>query len=478
MKKNEMIRLFALFCFLGGALHAQNVLVSDPVSIRNDYGYELIGRLRDRILLFRDRYESFEIQAFDNNMRLSWSKTLPDLERRDIQILSVTPGINDFSIIFKERKRSRAVLRVHKYDPGANLIDSVVIKDYGDRPYAPPVLNFVRSEDRNCFVVYNQAENNTLEITCFLLDKMIVLWEQKLIVQDGADAVELRSLVAGNKGEFFMLTESNNRKVRLSDHALNIWQIGNRGNTTIKTTIGLPENFTRDAYFSYDNSHSALVGIGLYGEKNKDRVHGAFFIRYIPAADSTILRYEAFDERFFSILRRRDGDDGARGIGDASAQKLILRQDGGALLVGERYYEIVRGTTTGRGLWRDGGRMIVDHYYDDLFILAFHPNGEIHWKTVLHKKQYSQDDEGVFSSFCLVQQPGRLHFLFNDEIRYENTCSNYVINPIGGFDRNSVFNTVGRDMRLRFRDALQINQEECIVPSEFRNKLRLLLVRL
>jgi hypothetical protein len=121
--------------------------------------------------------------------------------------------------------------------------------------------------------------------------------------------------------------------------------------------------------------------------------------------------------------------------------------------------------------------MIVDYYYDDLFLIAFQPDGKSDWKTVLHKKQYSQDDDGIFSSYYLFQRPDRLSFLFNDEIRYENTCSEYVVSPVGEFDRNSVLNTVGQGMRLRFRDALQLNTEECLIPSEFRNKLRLVLLR-
>jgi hypothetical protein len=156
---------------------------------------------------------------------------------------------------------------------------------------------------------------------------------------------------------------------------------------------------------------------------------------------------------------------------------LALRQDGGALLIAERHHEIVRGTGAGRGFWRDGMRMIVDYYFDDLFVVAINPDGSLHWNTVLHKKQYSQDDEAIFSSFFLLKSPDRLHFMFNDEIKYENTCSEYVLNPIGEFDRNSLLSTVNQGLRLRFRDAIQISATECLAPSEFRNRLRLVLIR-
>ncbi|MDX2135412.1 MAG: hypothetical protein SFV52_11510 [Saprospiraceae bacterium] len=451
--------------------------MSDPISIRNDYGYDLIGRLRDRILLFRDKFDAFEVQAFDNQLRMSWSKTLDDLRKRDMQVLAVAAGKNDFSVIFRNIVRGETSLRVHKYDPGANLIDSAVMKNYTNSVFTQPVLNYVRSDDRNCFVVFNRADVATVQATCFQLDKMTVLWDETFGAGEELEALNIKGIVVGNQGEFLIVSETHNRKSKATEHAFLISELG-RGAKNRQAALDLPESFTRDVRFAFDNSAGCLVGAGLYGEKNKDRVHGAFFLRHSFTTDTlSFVRYEPFDEQFFSIMRKRDGDDGGKGISDAHIQHLVLRQDGGAVMIAERHHEIQRGGSTTRGTWRDGARTIVDFYFDDLFIITFYPDGQVHWKTVLHKKQYSQDDEGIYSSYYLFQQTDRLHFLFNDEIRYENTCSEYVVDPLGGFDRNNVLNTVGQSMRLRFRDSIQLNARECLIPSEFRNKLRLLLLR-
>ena len=47
------------------------------------------------------------------------------------------------------------------------------------------------------------------------------------------------------------------------------------------------------------------------------------------------------------------------------------------------------------------------------------------------KKQYSQDDNAIFSSFFLFQNPRELRFLFNDDIKTENTVSEYIITGSG-----------------------------------------------
>jgi hypothetical protein len=178
-----------------------------------------------------------------------------------------------------------------------------------------------------------------------------------------------------------------------------------------------------------------------------------------------------------SILRQKNVGDDSRGIADSQLRELLLRQDGGIIMVAERYHEVQRGAAAGRGFFRDGMRMIVDYYYDDMFVMAFQPNGQAQWKTALHKKQYSQDDEGTFSSYFLMRNADRMRFFFNDEIKYENTCSEYVLNPVGEFDRNSLMNTLNQNLRLRFRDALQLNASECLIPSEYRGRLKLILLR-
>ncbi|HAD12295.1 MAG TPA: hypothetical protein DCF33_07630 [Saprospirales bacterium] len=453
-------------------------MVSDPVFIRTDYGYELIGRLRDRILIFRDRYEDFVVQAFDPQLKLSWVKELDDLDHRGTRILGVVPGRNDFSVVYQTRRRGNTVLRVHKYDPGANLIDSMEVKNYGERIFNTPKLEIVQSEDRNCVVVYNIAERDRIEATCIYLDKMTAPWDYVAFIEDHSDIFESREpqVTLSNSGAFFWITERNNRKTKLQKHELEIIRFDGSGVNINTTPLG--NYLTVDLKFAFDHQNQQLTGAGLWTDKTRDRSNGVFYVRMKPGVDSALaLRYEAFDEKFLSVLRQKEGADGIKGIADAKLQEILLRQDGGIVLVAERYREVQRGASAGRGFFRDGMRMIIDYYYDDMFVLAIQPNGQIHWKSALHKKQYSQDDDGTFSSYFLMRTPDKMRLFFNDEIKYENTCSEYVLSAAGEFDRNSLLNTLNQSLRLRFRDAMQLNANECLIPSEYRGRLKLVLLR-
>jgi hypothetical protein len=469
---------FAILLIFGSfsEVFAQNIFVSEPMSIRSDYGYEIIGRMRDKILLFRDKFDDFEIQAYDSRLQFSWNKELEDIEKRGTQIIGVFASKNDFSVIYKTKKKGITSLRIHKYDPMANLIDTMTVKTYSDRMFESPTLDYIKSEDKNCFVVHNTSKSDEIGVTCFRLDKMQLLWDKTIFLNHNYYESKVKDMVLSNQGDFFLMAEENNKRSKIEEHHLQVHCFGPQFEGMKKVPI--PEFLITDVKFAFDNQNNTLVGGGLYGEKTKERANGSFYLKLPLMSSNFVLKYAPFDDQFISILRGKEVVDDTKGIAEAEIQQIALRKDGGVILVCEQLTEIIRGSTNNRGVIREGSsRVIVDYYYNDIFALAINADGRHHWQTVLHKKQYSQDDDGIFSSFFMMKQADKLRFLFNDEIKYENTCSEYLVTPLGEFDRNSLLNTEDQNLRLRFKDGLQLNATECIIPSEYRNKLKLILVK-
>ncbi|MEM9529229.1 MAG: hypothetical protein AAGA31_21645, partial [Bacteroidota bacterium] len=206
------------------------------------------------------------------------------------------------------------------------------------------------------------------------------------------------------------------------------------------------------------------------------RADGYFWIKVDP--NNPGITSPDFNPFPLTLIRNIEGKKYNKknpGIDELSVRDLVLRRDGGALIITERNRQLERRSNASRTqvLNNYGIRPLVDYHYDELIVFSVHPDGKPHWSNILHKKQYSQDDGGVYSSFLLMENPSSLRFLFNDEIRFENTVSEYVVNGRGEFDRNSLFNTRDLELRLRFRDGIQVAANEVVLPSEHRNKLRL-----
>ncbi|MEM1318793.1 MAG: hypothetical protein AAGG75_00985 [Bacteroidota bacterium] len=473
-----MIKYFTFFLLLlPFLLPAQTVTVSEDVSIRNDRFYSIIGKMKDRFILFRDRETKFEIQAFDERMRLSWNKEL-ELDKKKPEILDVVAGKDYFSVIYKFKKKGDVYVKIHRYDPAATLKDSTTILTYGDRFYSPNP-NVIYSENRKALLIYNFDRQNQLEATAFNLETLEVIWNKKLSLKDINFFRDHQQIIVDNRGNMYYIIEKDNKKNQKERHHFEVFEFN--GGTDGVSTFNIPvkDILTYDVFFSFDNLNRNLVAAGFYSDKSRSKTNGYFFLK-VNSDNPNVqeLKTHPFDEELIADLSGKNIDIN-KGIADIDVQEIVMRRDGGILMIAERNRQYERRlASSGRGyIGRDGGQYIVDYYYDDIIVISIHPDGTTHWKTVLHKRQYSQDDSAVFSSFFLLKTKKSLRFLFNDEIKDDSTVSEYVLQGNGKYDRNSLMSTDDQRIRLRFRDALQVASNELIIPSERRNRLKLVHVQ-
>lgn len=462
--------LWCIIFILPFTLYAQDILVSEDMPLRNDVSYELIGELRGNILLYHNRSTEHEIQCFDPRMQLDWSKEL-EFERRTAKTLGLIPYGDHFYIFYHYRRKGNTLLKVHKYDAGANLKDSTLVNDYGFLFFTPD-FEIVRSEDRSKVLVFFIEKQSIMRAVSFDLNSMTMLWEKSISPEKYSYSEDEVQLLVDNKGNMQIIIGKDNFRSRRKDHFYEVHSY--YGDTDEHRIFELPfeSMLSYDAYFSYDDLNDRMVATGFYSEKDMSRASGIFYLNVDPRdPEDRTLRFNKFDTKTLTAVLGKKGKR-AKGLREISVQEVVLRRDGGAILIGERNRMYERGGTT--RTYIDGlNSFMTDYYFDELLITSIHPTGELHWNTILHKKQYSQDDNAIYSSYFLFKTPSSLRFLFNDEISHENTVSEYILNGLGSFDRNSLLNTAHLDLRLRFRDAVQTTATTLIVPSERRNRLKL-----
>jgi len=458
------------------ALTAQTVSVSEGVSIRNDKAYHVIGNMKGKTLLFRDRSNySFEVQAFDERLRLSWKKEL-ELEKKRPEILEVINGKDNFSIVYKYRVKGKQVVKIHRYGPSANLIDSITVKKYGSRIYTP-TPTVVYSEDKKSLLIYHIEKFELVEATSFNIEDMSVNWDMTFKPDNFNYHRNFQQILVNNSGQMFLVLNKDNRKAEKEYHRFEVYHARGKANVK-KFEMHMEGYLTYDVSFTYDNLNKKIIAAGLYSERSRGKAIGYFYTNFNPITpNDKQIHFTPFDEEFIKSFMGKKGKKNVA-ITECSVQELVLRRDGGILLVGERNKIFERRmSSSGRGYaGRDGINYIVDHHYEDMFIISIHPDGRLHWKDVLHKRQYSQDDDAIFSSYFLMKTPSSLRVLFNDEIKFENTVSEYIVKANGQLDRNAVMSTDDQQIRLRFKDALQTRSNELLVPSEHTSKLKLIRI--
>lgn len=473
MKKN-----YIFFCLLGllplGS-SAQTVIVSPPVTLREETSYDIFGDDRGNVLLFRNKGTEFQVQGFDANLNLSWEKDV-ELDRKNpiIEGAVQAPG-GGFNVIYQFRQRLMPILKIHRYSPASNLIDSVTIKEF-EQSFVTPAFEVEFSEDKNVALVWSVKEQSYIHVIAFDMRQMKLLWEKTFSLENILFYRDYLQMLVDNRGNMYFINSRDNFPSRKREHFLDILDYGPDTDSLIRHyTVPLGENLSFDVKFAYDNLNRTLKAGGLYSEENSIKARGFYYVSIDQATTNHLLQFYPFDEEFVAVLSEKEKVRNL-GITDASIEKIVMRTDGGIIIIGELVKEFQRGGANTGMYSRSGFRPVIDYYYDDVFLMALHPNGEMHWKNILHKKQYSQDDNGIYSSFFLAKTPSALRLVYNDEIKNENTVSEYVVRGNGEFDRNAVMSTERKDLQLRFRDAVQLSAYDFVVPSERRNRLKLVRI--
>lgn len=469
------VSFIGLFTIIGlCCLNAQEITVSEDIFLKTDYSYNLLGKVGENILLFRDKVNKVEVLAMDEKLRLRWERELT-FEKKKVDIIAVIPADSLFHLIYGFKAKGDYFVRHHKYDETVTMIDSSLVALY-ENQYFSPRFRFARSQDRSKAIFFRTDKEQEVDVISYDLVRNGALWTRQMQFKGGHLRRDFRNIVTSNRGDMVMILDHEKQSRR--NRAFEVLEIRTGTGRLVKHEVDMGDKWAYDVYGEFDNMNGQLLIAGLYNDKNGDRAKGLYFSFLRSGEYDQTVRTISFDQDLLQEVYGKEVSS-KKGLSNFTMQDIVLRQDGGAVMIAEMNKEYSRRPNVpirrdynsySRGAW-------VDYYYEDVLVFAIHADGSEHWKTVLHKRQYSQDDDAMYSSFFLFNTSRKLRLLFNDEIRQENTISEYIIRGSGTHERNSLFSTDYQRLRLRFRDAVQIAWNECIVPSERNNRLNLVRIR-
>lgn len=455
--------------------YAQVLTISEEMPMRSDTEYHLVGKLGGKTILFQDRATKHTVTAFDRRMKESWEKEL-ELRGRNVKVIEIIEHSQGFRILYSFRKKGRNYLQLDAYDPAANLRDSVTLDEIGGFLHTP-TFELTLSQDRSKGILVMNETQQRFNCLAIDMDSLKMLYNVEIEPTDFYFKENYLQTEITDEGEAFAIIEKNNFQSKRKDHFFEIHKLNAQDRSIASFNLSMGDSLAYDVYFRYDNLNKQLKGAGLYSIKDLVKTKGYFYFNVNPdqVSDYQLVFHPFLHELVENLEGKKLKEKQNRGLDEISIRDITLRQDGGLLLITEKNRQLEQRSSANQiqTLNTFNNRSLVDFYYDEMIIFSINPDGSSHWSSILHKKQYSQDDSGSYSSYMMLENTRNLRFLFNDEIRLENTVSEYVLNGHGEFDRNSLFHTRDLELKLRFRDGVQVAANEVVIPSERRNKLRL-----
>lgn len=459
-----------MFLFLSD-MTSQSVIVSQDVLLRSDMRYEVLSMRSGKTLLFRDRAFDQDVMGYDASLKLLWTKELA-FEKKRIGIIGLVNGQDDFTIIYQFRERMSIFIVAQKFDDELNLISHDTLIEEKSQLNTPEYY-LAKSKDQTKAVVFKTERSETVAAYGIDVEQHAVMWTHLQAIADANVRKDFRQMLVSNSGRGFLVFETDNQWNKRKSHRIEIIPLDS---STATTYIALPGVLCYDINFEFNNGSQSIIGACSYSEKADNKTVGIKTFD-VPVGDAfgTNVVTIRFDEGLLEDIYGKKVKK-KKGLRDLVIRHIQPRNDGGLVVLGELSKEYSRRPSFATASSSTYSRRWVDYYFEDIVAFSIHPDGSLHWSEVLHKRQYSQDDDAMFSSFFVFELPSQLRILFNDEIRSENTVSEYIVTGKGLRERKNLMSTDYQNLKLRFREAIQTGSKSLIVPSLKSSRLSLVKI--
>ena len=467
------MRLFLTICIFSSffcALCAQQVIQSEELNIRSHVAFHLLGKIDDVILLYQDKGYEKDIVAFDQNM-VKLSTRTPYFEKKRVNVLDLSSQADtSFHIIYSYKEKSTEYIRINSYNKSVELIDSTAIAiNEAFQYFAPFQTEF--SEDGSKVSIYKVYNNQEFRLIIYDIHAKKTLVDDTYNIAAAFLEEDLNQVMLSNSGEFWLVLQHFNQRGKKEKHHMQILRVKPENPDEIdKFLVPLQDIVTSDVFLSYNDEQKRFGLFGLYSEKDYYKSDG-FFVLNAPLSNvgDTEIQFYSFTDNTINDLYGKDAKD-KKTIDNFVIADVVWRADGGALLIMEMSYDFYRRPNYIAPSYQTSdpfrSRAWTNHLNEDMLLYSISPQSKPEWTKVIYKRQKSQDDQGIYSSFFTFKTPSRLRLIFNDEIKTSNTVSEYIFDSTGRVKRNSLLNTEYQNLKLRIKDALQISSTELIVPSQ------------
>ena len=471
-----MNRLIINILFLIGSIvsqaSAQKVTVSPEINIRADYSFHILGRVQENILIYRDQGNEKQVLLYDNDLVLQSERQVNLIEKR-ATVFELINLDTAFAIFYGFRQEDDQVIQMDVFSSTAVLIDSVEISR-SEKSRSGLQFQSLISDDGSKIALYNLTSDEIMSLIVFDAKNREIILNRNYLLANSELYDGFVQAALSNDGHFFILTETDNFKGSKTSHTASIYNFLQSGDGVQEIIIPLKDILTSDIHLSLDNENRRMGLAGLYDDKKHNESSGYLWVE--GSMDNWVdedIHFNSFDEVIFFELY---GNRNQKKLEDFSIANVLWKKNGAPIIILEMSLDVSRrsggltptvntrayneyNTTGGYAGWSD-------HYREDIVVISLNENFEKEWHQVFYKKQFSQNDQGIFSSMFSFVTPSRTRLIFNDEIKSNSTVSEYVFDGIGNFKRSSVLSTEYQNLRLRFQDALQISSTELLVPSQ------------
>jgi len=353
------------------------------------------------------------------------------------------------------------------------------------------------SRDSSKILVYYQLpydKDQNEEIGFIIFDRnMKQLWKKEITVPYKDKLFFIEDYLVDNSGNVHLLGVIFKDKARYkkrgeANYHYQILSYYDEGETEVEYPVEIENKFITDMQITI-NDNQNIICAGFYSDEGTSSIIGSYFLTLDSKTKNIIVEnYKKFDIDFITqnLTDRQENKTKKKSekgknieLFEYDLNNIILREDGGAILVGEQYYvRVSHYTTYVNGVAQT--HTTYYYYFNDIIVINYNPKGEIEWNVKIPKRQVSTNDGGPFSSYVLNIVDDKMYFIFNDHPKnlfYKGNGKLYYFNGRskeslvvlvelgldGEFEKEALFSKEDAEVMTRPLLCKQISDREMIL---------------
>ena len=263
------------------------------------------------------------------------------------------------------------------------------------------------------------------------------------------------------------------------------------------TDVDLGGKILDEIKLKADNTNKRILLNAFYYKQKRGNIEGLYSLLWDKTENKKIREISSlFNDELRANAKGEDAS-ARTAFNDFFIKNIIVRKDGGYLIVSESEYNTSRGGPFNRwdylgygnpwmspmdyynyspyGYWnspwnRWNNGMNTRYNAENIMVLSYNKDGSIDWSTVIPKTQYDDESDNMIS-FQLVNTGADIHFLFNMSEKRTIMLNDQSIAADGKITRNPTLKNLDKGYEFMTRSGKQVSAKQVVVPCLYRNYL-------
>ena len=496
-----MIRFLLLIVFTFSSIVAssQQIKFSSPVSSDDkNMNFEVLGKMNDLILIYKNVRWKHSISLYNNDMQLV---STADLEFIPGKTFNVDFVVNSDNIYCVYQYHSKGVVycMAAKLSQTGGIIGEPIELDkaevglFGDTR----IYNLVNSDDKSKIMVYKlQKKKGILQLQSLLYDKDFQLLRKSLLGLPSDDQKDdYDNFLLDNDGNL-VFTRAEKAGLRNAIGGLKLYTVlaEDIKDTMYFKEVELEKNYIDGVKLKVDNINKAYIINSIYFREKRGNVEG-FFSAIVKQSDFDNIQYSFTPlDNSLKSLALTDGSV-KTALNNFYIKNVIVKKDGGYIIITEDFYTRQNNSgwnrydyfygypswsqygyyysPFGNQFYRPYSRFgsssqSIRYIYNKILIMGYSANATYEWGTVVDKEQ-EDDENDNYLSFTNYTGGGEIRFLFNKKERRRQILQDYGLIPDGTVTKNPVLKSQDKGYEFMPQFAKQVSAKQIVIPCTYRN---------